>query len=79
MVSRPLHRDGPRLELVIIWLGTAAASVWDGGRHGQLMLEGAGLSSQAALVLTWAGAAWDAAIGLWLLIRPNRLAYQAAL
>lgn len=79
MVSRPLHRDGPRLELVLIWLGTAAASLWDGGRQGQLLLEGAGLGAGLALAVTWAGALWDLVIGLALLLRPTRRAYALAL
>jgi hypothetical protein len=79
VVTRPLHRDGPRLELVLIWLGTAVASVWDGGRQAQLLLSGAGVAAPTALTLVWAGALWDVAIGGWLALRPTRRAYVVAL
>ncbi len=79
MVTRPLLRDGPRLALVLIWLGTAAASVWDGGTAGAQLLEGAGLAAGLALALVWAGAGWDVLLGLWLMLRPSRRAYRWAL
>jgi hypothetical protein len=79
MVRRPLHRDGARLALVLIWLGTAVASVWDGGRHGQDLLGSAGVSATVALSLVLAGAAWDVVIGLWLLCKPSPGAYVTAL
>jgi hypothetical protein len=79
MVTRPLHRDGPRAALVAVWLGTAAASLWDGGAHGQALLQRLGLGAGLALALVWAGALWDLALGLWLARRPSALAYRAAL
>jgi DoxX-like family len=79
MVRRALHRDGGRLELVLIWLGTALASVWDGGRKGQALLVEAGISATTGLLLVWAGAAWDLAIGAWLLLKPSAQAYATAL
>lgn len=79
MSRPPLHRDPARAALVLVWLGTAAASLWDGGRQGQALLLGCGLGAGSALALTWAGAGWDAAIGLWLAGRPSRLAYRLAL
>lgn len=79
MVSRPLMRDGARLALVLIWLGTALASVWDGGAAGSRLLVGAGLGVSTALACVWLGAAWDLAIGLWLALRPDRAAYRWAL
>lgn len=76
---RALHRDGPRLALVIVWLGTAAASLWDGGRAGQALLHGAGIGDPWALPLVWGGAVWDALIGLAIAWRPRRAVYLLAL
>ncbi|MBB5203371.1 hypothetical protein HNQ51_000664 [Inhella inkyongensis] len=79
MRERSLHRDGPRLALIAIWLGTAAASLWDGGAAGQRLLQGFGLSTAVALFLVWAGALWDLAIGLALALRPSKSIYALAL
>lgn len=79
MVSRPLHRDPPRLALVLVWLGTAAASLHDGGRHGQQLLLDAGVSAPLGLALTWAGGLWDLALGLWMAARASRIACLVAL
>ncbi len=79
MVSRPLLRDGSRLALVVIWLGTALASVWDGGAAGSHLLQSAGLGASAALVCVWLGAAWDLLLGLWLALRPSQAAYRWAM
>ena len=79
MVSRPLRRDGPRAALVLVWLGTAAASLWDGGTHGQALLQAAGLGAGLALALVWAGGLWDLALGLWLARAPSAQAYRWAL
>jgi hypothetical protein len=79
VVIRPLHRDGPRLELVLIWWATAVVSVWDGGRQGQQLLSNAGVAAPIALWLVWAGALWDIAIGIWLAWWPTRQAYLVAL
>jgi len=79
MSPRPLRRDGPRLALVLVWLGTAAASLWDGGRAGQQLLVASGLAALPALGLVWAGALWDAGIGLALALRPAKPVYALAL
>lgn len=79
MSPRPLRRDGPRLALVLVWLGTAAASLWDGGRAGQQLLLAAGLAALPALALVWAGALWDLAVGLGLAFKPGRSVYAIAL
>ncbi|MBH9578981.1 DoxX-like family protein [Inhella proteolytica] len=76
---RPLRRDGPRLALVLVWLGTAAASLWDGGRAGQQLLLASGVAALPALGLVWAGALWDAAIGLALALHPRKRVYALAL
>ena len=69
-----------RISLVFVWLWTAAVSAWDW--HGQ------SLALLDALPPAWAGSkpwligagiAVDAAVGLWLLCRPGRAAYAAAL
>jgi hypothetical protein len=74
-----------RCSLVAVWLTTAVVSVWE--LHGQSRELLAGLPVAwtqgrapwlpTALIL--AGAAADAAIGLWLAFRPGRNAYGAAL
>jgi hypothetical protein len=79
MRTRTLGRDGPRLALVTIWLGTAVASLWDGGTAGQRLLEGLGVSARPALLIVWAGALWDLAVGLGLALRPTRTLYALAL
>jgi hypothetical protein len=68
-----------RATLVVLWWGTVAASLHDGGAAGQALLQQAtGMGPGAALALVLLGCAWDAAIGLWLLARPGALAYRAA-
>ena len=68
-----------RAALVVLWWGTVAASLHDGGTAGQALLQGAtGMGAGAALALVLLGCAWDAGTGLWLLVRPGRLAYRAA-
>ena len=71
-----------RLSLVVVWLWTAVASVWEWHGQSHALL--------AALPNTWpwpwlkptligGGAALDALLGLWLWWRPGRAAYGAAL
>lgn len=74
-----------RASLVVVWLATAVVSVWE--LHGQSRELLAGLPTAwvgghapwlpTAIIL--AGAAADAALGLWLALRPGRKAYGAAL
>ena len=74
-----------RYSLVAVWLATALVSIWE--LHGQSRELLAGLPSAwtegrapwlpTAIIL--AGAAADAALGLWLAFRPGRSAYWAAL
>jgi len=71
--------DLPRASLLLLWWGTVAASLHDGGAAGIAMLQNAtGMSTQLALALVLLGSAWDAAIGLLLLLRPGGLAYRLA-
>lgn len=68
-----------RATLVLLWWGTVVASLHDGGAAGQALLQRAtGMGAGAALALVLLGCAWDAAMGLWLLLRPGALAYRAA-
>lgn len=78
MTAAPPALTLTRASLVLLWWGTVAASLHDGGAAGQALLEAAGLGAGAALALVLAGCAWDAAVGLWLLLRPGVLAYRVA-
>jgi hypothetical protein len=69
-----------RLSLVFVWLWTAVVSVWE--LHGQsrgLLVSGGIANADVADALVLAGSALDAVLGLWLLLRPSRLAYRSAL
>jgi DoxX-like family len=67
--------NAARASLVLLWWGTVAASLHDGGAAGVALLrQTSGISAEAALALVLLGCAWDAAIGLLLLFRPTRLA-----
>ncbi|HEV6966395.1 DoxX-like family protein [Roseateles sp.] len=69
-----------RLSLVMLWWGTVAASLHDGGAAGVALLRQAtGMGPGLALALVLAGCAWDAAVGLLLLVRPGVLAYRLAI
>lgn len=71
--------DLARSSLVLLWWGTVVASLHDGGAAGIAMLHDAtGMSAPAAFTLVLLGCAWDAAIGLCLLLRPGVFAYRAA-
>ena len=76
---RPRSLRFARASLVLLWWGTVAASLHDGGAAGIALLQRAtGLGAGAALALVLLGCAWDAAIGLLLLLRPDRLTYRLA-
>ena len=68
-----------RASLVLLWWGTVAASLHNGGAAGTALLQQAtGLGPGAALALVLLGCAWDAAIGLLLLLRPGALTCRLA-
>lgn len=68
-----------RASLVLLWWGTVAASLHGRGDAGVVMLQQAtGMGAGLALILVLLGSAWDAAIGLLLLLRPGPLTYRAA-
>ncbi|MFG6414751.1 DoxX-like family protein [Roseateles sp. DC23W] len=68
-----------RASLVLLWWGTVVASLHDGGAAGIALLQRAtGLSERTTLVIVLLGCAWDAAVGLWLLVRPGALACRVA-
>ncbi|MFG6459256.1 DoxX-like family protein [Roseateles sp. BYS96W] len=65
--------------LVLLWWGTVAASLHDGGATGVKLLQDAtGMGAAPALALVLLGCAWDAAIGLLLLLRPGAASYRLA-
>ena len=65
--------------LVLLWWGTVAASLHDGGAAGVRLLQHAtGMGAEPALGLVLLGCAWDAAIGLLLLLRPGAASYRLA-
>lgn len=70
-------RDMARWSLVLVWLGTVAASLHESGRAGAALLRSTGLDAREALAVVWLGSAWDAAIGLALL-RPGALTCHVA-
>ena len=68
-----------RLALLLLWWGTVTASLHDGGAAGIALLQRAtSIDADAALALVLLGSAWDATIGLLLLLRPGPLAYRLA-
>lgn len=74
------HRRLLRWSLVFVWLATAVVSVWElDGQSRQLLATLPFNSPQITTALILAGAAADAAVGLWIAFRPGRAAYAAAL
>ena len=74
------HRTLLRYSLVTVWLATAATSAWE--LHGQshALLVAAGLSDPAWIAaLTLGGATVDLILGIFLLFKPVRASYLAAL
>lgn len=75
----PLHKRYLRLSLVFVWLWTAVVSVWEVQGQSRALLVAGGVSDTAmANALVLAGAALDATLGLWLLLRSSRPAYLLA-
>lgn len=78
--SDPLEQRFLRLSLVFVWLWTAVVSVWElQGQSRALLVAGGVSNTEVANALVLAGAALDAILGLWLLLRPTRTAYLLAL
>lgn len=76
----PLEKRYLRLSLVFVWLWTAVVSVWElQGQSRELLIAGGVADIEVANALVLAGAALDALLGLWLLLRPTRPAYLLAL
>ena len=76
----PLEQRYLRLSLVFVWLWTALVSVWElQGQSRELLFAGGIADVGVANALVLAGAALDAILGLWLLLRPTRPAYLLAL
>lgn len=80
IVITPNTLYGLRYSLIAVWLWTGVVSLtqWQGDSTA-LLLAGGIASTQLQSWLISSGAAIDIAIGLWLLLRPGRLAYAAAL
>ena len=75
-----LQRRYLRLSLVFVWLWTAVVSVWElQGQSRALLVVGGVSDTGVANALVLAGAALDAILGLWLLLRATRPAYLLAL
>ena len=78
--AEPLEKRYLRLSLVFVWLWTAVVSVWElQGQSRELLVAGGVSDTNVANALVLAGAALDAILGLWLLLRPTRPAYLLAL
>ncbi len=76
----PLEKRYLRLSLVFVWLWTAVVSVWELQGQSRELLVASGVSDTGvATMLILAGAALDAILGLWLLLRPTRPVYLLAL
>ena len=69
-----------RYSLVAIWLWTGVVSLVEWHGESTALLQAGGIASpQWQAWLIGSGAALDMALGLWLLLRPGRWAYAAAL
>lgn len=79
-VINPQDRALLRYSLVVVWLATAAASAWELHGQSQALLVAAGLSDPAWITaLTLGGAMLDLILGIFLLFKPVRSSYLAAL
>ena len=68
-----------RTSLVAVWLWTGIVSLWQWHGDSTALLQAAGIQQpQLQARLIGGGAALDIALGLWLLLRPSRMAYAAA-
>lgn len=69
-----------RFALVFLWLWTAAVSLWEMDGQSLQLLTSAGIQSPAVTNgLIVGGAALDAVIGFWMLLRPSRKVYGLAM
>jgi len=69
-----------RYSLIFVWLATALVSVMElHGQSAQLLAGVQGLNPASASLLILSGAGVDAALGLALWLKPNRVIYLAAL
>lgn len=69
-----------RYSLIFVWLATALVSVLElHGQSAQLLVGVQGLDAASASWLILSGAGVDAALGLALWLKPNRVIYLAAL
>lgn len=69
-----------RFALVFLWLWTAVVSLWEINGQSLQLLVSAGIQSPAVVQsLIIGGAALDALIGFWMLLRPSRKVYGLAM
>ena len=76
----PSDRLWLRYSLVFVWLWTAIVSVWELQEQSRDLLFSGGIAdTNLANALVLSGAALDAFLGVWIWLRPSRLAYLLAL
>jgi CBS-domain-containing membrane protein len=69
-----------RWSLILVWLWTAIASIWEAhGQSAMLLRTATALPSWAYPWLIWGGALTDAFIGLWMVFRPGPRVWQLAI
>ena len=69
-----------RASLILVWLATAAISVWEIDGQSLELLRSAGIADAGLnRMLILAGAALDALLGLLLWLRPGRRSHELAL
>jgi len=76
----PADRDLLRYSLVLVWLSTAAVSLWELDDQSAQLLSLAGLRDRAlSHGVVWGGALLDAALGVGLCLWPVRPVFLLAL
>jgi hypothetical protein len=69
-----------RVSVVLVWLATAAASLWEFNGQSMALLVNAGIEDRRlALMLIAAGAGVDLVIGIAMALWPSRRVYLSAL
>jgi hypothetical protein len=69
-----------RWSLIVVWLWTAVASIWEAqGQSAALLHAATTLPAWASPWLIWGGALTDVAIGLWMACRPGPRVWQMAI
>lgn len=80
MILGATDREWLRWSLVLVWLATALASLWELDGQSLRLLASAGIDDPTlARRIIYAGIVVDAALGLALWLKPGRASYLAAL